>query len=194
MSHRTQHLPELTGIRHVIREIRHKESARQILAFVFAFAVTIFGKPVIPYAYAGIPLIVIGLAIRLWSSGHIMKNSVLATDGPYAFVRHPLYTGNILLLLGFAIVGSQLWAYIVLALFLYVFYPTAIAYEDYKLETLFGDEWRAWSAETPALVPRRIGTTGGSESRWSLKTSMSRNAEPIIVAVLLGCLVILFVK
>jgi len=194
MSHRTQHLPELTGIRHVFREIRHKESARQILAFVFAFAVTYFGKPVIPYAYAGIPLIAIGLAIRLWSSGHIMKNSVLATDGPYAFVRHPLYTGNILLLLGFAIVGSQLWAYVVLAAFLYIFYPTAIAYEDYKLETLFGDDWRAWSAETPALVPRRIGTTGGNESQWSFKTSMSRNFEPIIVIVLLGCLVLLFMK
>ncbi|MDH3588218.1 MAG: isoprenylcysteine carboxylmethyltransferase family protein [Gammaproteobacteria bacterium] len=194
MSHRTEHLPELTGLRHVLREIRYKESARQILGFVFAFAVAIAGKPVLPLAYLGVPLVVIGIAIRLWSSGHIMKNSVLATNGPYAYVRHPLYTGNILLLLGLAIAGSQLWAYVVLAIFLYVFYPTAIEYEDYKLEGLFGDEWRAWSQQTPALVPRRIRTDADSKGPWSLKTSMSRNAEPIIAAVLLGCLIVIFVK
>ena len=193
MSHRTQHLPELTGLRHVLREIRYKESARQILGFVFAFAVTIVGKPVLPLAYIGVPLVVLGVAIRLWSSGHIMKNSVLATNGPYTFVRHPLYTGNILLLLGFAIAGSQLWAYVVLAIFLYVFYPTAISYEDHKLEELFGDEWRAWSQQTPALVPRKI-RSGSSKSQWSFQTSMSRNAEPVIAAILLGCLIIIFVK
>lgn len=193
MSHRTQHLPELTGLRHVLREIRYKESARQILGFVLVFVITALGQPAIPIAYAGIPLVLIGIAIRLWSSGHIMKNSVLATNGPYFFVRHPLYSGNILLLAGFALAASQLWAYIVLAVFLVVFYPTAIEYEDHKLQSLFGDQWREWAGRTPALVPRRI--RGAAEAgQWSLKTSMNRNYEPVIAVVLLICLIVLFIK
>lgn len=194
MSHRTQHLPQVSGLRHVWREIRYKESARQILGFVLVFVVTYFAAPVLPIAFIGIPLVLVGTAIRLWSSGHIMKNATLATDGPYALVRHPLYSGNILLLIGFAIAASVLWGWIALAVFLYVFYPTAIEYEDHKLEGIFGDQWREWSAQTPALMPRRLRTNGGQAGQWSLKISMSRNYEPVIVVVLIACLIIIFLK
>lgn len=193
MSHRTNHLPQLTGIRHVLRELRYKESARQILGFVYVFVVTGFADPVLPLAWAGIPLIIVGVGIRLWSSGHIMKNAVLATDGPYAYVRHPLYTGNILLLLGFAIAASLTWGFVVLAVFLYVYYPTAVSYEDYKLEKLFGEQWRDWSAKTPALIPRSLFSRGQA-GRWSFSNSMSRNYEPVIAVVLLACLLIIFVR
>ena len=194
MSHRTQHLPPATGLRHTWREFRYKESARQILGFVYVFVATYFAAPELPLAYVGIPLVLIGTVIRLWSSGHIMKNHMLATDGPYAFVRHPLYSGNILLLVGFAVAASTLWLWIVLALFLYIYYPTAIDYEDHKLEGLFDDQWRNWAAKTPALVPRSLGRKGNSVGQWSFKTSMSRNYEPVIVVVLLVCLVIVFAK
>lgn len=194
MSHRTEHLPELTGLRRILRELRYKESARQILGFVYVFVVAAVGQPVLPMAYAAIPLVLAGVAIRLWSSGHIMKNRELATDGPYAFVRHPLYTGNILLLIGFAIAASQLWAFLVLAIFIYLYYPPAIEYEDYKLEKLFGESWRNWAGRTPALIPRSLRARGRTAGQWSLTTSMSRNYEPVIVAVLLACLIIVFVK
>ena len=194
MSHRTQHLPQATGLRHIWREIRYKESARQILGFVFVFVVTYYAAPSLALAYLGIPLVLIGTAIRLWSSGHIMKNAMLATDGPYALVRHPLYSGNILLLFGFAVAASLLWVWIVLAVFLYIFYPTAIEYEDHKLEGIFGQQWRDWATQTPALIPRSVRTNGGGAGQWSLRISMSRNYEPVIVVVMLVCLIIVFVK
>lgn len=194
MSHRTEHLPELTGLRRILREIRYKESARQILGFVFVLVVTAAGQPFLPLAYAGVPLVITGVALRLWSSGHIMKNSVLATTGPYSLVRHPLYTGNILLLAGFAIAGSELWAYVALAIFLLVFYPAAIEYEDHKLEQLFGSRWREWSVRTPALLPVRLWTSGTTAGNWSLATSMERNKEPVIALALVACLVVLLLK
>ncbi len=194
MSHRTEHLPPLTGLRHTWREIRYKESARQILGFVYVFVVTALGQPVFPLAWAGVVLILTGVAFRLWSSGFIVKNDRLATGGPYSLVRHPLYTGNILLLAGFAIVASQLWAALVLAVFLAIFYPAAIDYEDHKLEGLFGDDWRRWAATTPALLPRRLRTSGSGSGQWSIETSMKRNYEPVIAAVLLFCLGILLIK
>ena len=39
--------------------------------------------------------------MRLYASGFVVKNKELATTGPYGMVRHPLYTGNILMLVGY---------------------------------------------------------------------------------------------
>ena len=53
-----------------------------------------------------------------------MKNQELATDGPYRFVRHPLYTGNILLVVGFALAASRWWNLPVALFFFWFYYPT----------------------------------------------------------------------
>ncbi|MDZ7630439.1 MAG: methyltransferase [Gemmatimonadaceae bacterium] len=41
--------------------------------------------------------------MRAWSTGHIVKNQVLTTTGPYAHTRNPLYLGSFLMALGFAL-------------------------------------------------------------------------------------------
>jgi protein-S-isoprenylcysteine O-methyltransferase Ste14 len=109
MSHRTQDLPPLTGLPNVIRELRYHEAARQGLAVILivVYAVTANPKPLL--AAIGVPIAFVGALVRLYASGFIVKNQELATDGAYRFVRHPLYTGNILLVIGFAGAGSQGW-------------------------------------------------------------------------------------
>ncbi len=42
----------------------------------------------------GLPIAVAGLFLRAWATGHLAKNQQLATTGPYAYVRNPLYVGN----------------------------------------------------------------------------------------------------
>ena len=64
----------------------------------------------------------LGALVRLYASGFIVKNQELATDGAYRFVRHPLYTGNILLVTGFAIAGSRWWGIPVALLFFWFYY------------------------------------------------------------------------
>jgi len=54
----------------------------------------------------------VGLLIRGWASGHIMKNQRLATTGPYAFTRNPLYFGSFLIAVGFAIAAH--WSLVLL--------------------------------------------------------------------------------
>jgi len=55
----------------------------------------------------GIPLVVLGEALRTWAAGHLLKDERLTVGGPYAFVRDPLYLGSLLSALGFlAIVGD----------------------------------------------------------------------------------------
>ena len=43
----------------------------------------------------GIPVSMLGLAIRAWAAGHLEKNLALAESGPYAHVRNPLYIGTL---------------------------------------------------------------------------------------------------
>src|SRR6267142_6466955 len=49
-----------------------------------------------------------GLLLRAWATGHLRKNDALATTGPYAYTRNPLYLGSFLMGLGFTIAAGQI--------------------------------------------------------------------------------------
>jgi protein-S-isoprenylcysteine O-methyltransferase Ste14 len=183
MSHRTADLPPLTGIAHVIRELRYHEAARQSFAVVLVVLYTLTAAPTPRLAALGLSVGLVGALVRLYASGFIVKNEELATDGAYRFVRHPLYTGNILLVVGFALAGSRWWAIPVALFFFWFYYPTAIEYEDRKLRRIFGAAWETWSARTPALVPRFGGAppSRAGDRRWSLAVS-NTHGELLFVA------------
>ena len=189
MSHRTADLPPLTGIAHVIRELRYHEVARQTFAVVLILLYTVTAAPIPVLAAIGLPIALVGAFVRLYASGFIVKNQELATDGAYRFVRHPLYTGNILLVVGFALAGSRWWGLPVALFFFWFYYPTAIEYEDRKLHRLFGAAWENWSARTPALMPRFGGASPAvaGDRSWSFAVSSKRNGELVLIAFELGC-------
>ena len=191
---RTDSLPEVHGIKKIIRDLRHHEASRQWFAVLFVLLVSIMGEPQQMALYIGAGIAAVGTLIRLWASGHVMKNKELATDGPYAFVRHPLYVGNILLLIGFSIASSLWWSYALMIALLFFYYPPTIAYEDNKLHAFFGEAWEKWSKNTYALIPTLPSRTDNSEqgSSWSFKKSLVQNGEPLIVVYLIGCLYLLY--
>jgi protein-S-isoprenylcysteine O-methyltransferase Ste14 len=131
---------------------------------------------------------ILGAFVRLYASGFIVKNQELATDGAYRFVRHPLYTGNILLVVGFALAGARWWGTPLALLFFWFYYPTAIEYEDRKLHRIFGAAWEQWSARTPALLPRlrSVPAAGSGDRRWSLVVS-NTHGELVFLALALIC-------
>lgn len=192
MSNRTNDLPKLSGIKHLIREMRYHEFSRQsigiILVSVFCFETS--SNSIIPYASNfAISLILLGLATRMYASGFVLKNKELSTTGPYAFVRHPLYTGNIMILIGLCLINGFFWSFVTAFIFLWFYYPTAIEYEDRKLKSLFPDTWEEWASITPALMPK-MDLNGKIFSRldlrsWSLKKSLVANYEPVIVVYVL---------
>ena len=196
MSHRTKSLSlsEGTWLQRIVREIRYHEASRQLFAIIFVVLVSLLGEPSMLLYISGIPFIAIGILVRLWASGHVMKNKVLATDGPYAYVRHPLYVGNILLLLGYSISSGLWWSYLLMAFLLYLYYPPTIKYEDAKLNKLFGEEWEKWSSVTKALIPSIRAYPCDEKAKWSLGKSLRDNGEPIIIAFLVFWLVYLFMQ
>jgi protein-S-isoprenylcysteine O-methyltransferase Ste14 len=190
MSHRTEDLPPLTGLAHAIRELRYHEVARQVLAVVLIVVYAATAVPLPLLAAIGLPIAVVGALVRLYASGFIVKNQELATDGPYRFVRHPLYTGNILLVVGFALAGSRWWGLPLALFFFWFYYPTAIEYEDRKLHRIFGAAWEEWSSRTPALMPRVGGSRPAQpgDRRWSLAVSNQRNGEIVLVVFSFACI------
>lgn len=95
-----------------------------------------------------------GLAVRTWAAGYINKEHELATQGPYAFTRNPLYVGSLLLGIGATLAGGS-WLFVVaFVLFYAVVYGATIRGEAALLEDKFGIEYRHYARHVPLVVPR----------------------------------------
>jgi len=124
------------------------------LGFVCAVLFILLAKPTRTTLFAGAIVSLVGLAIRAWSAGHIRKNDALATSGPYAHTRNPLYFGSFLLGLGFTIASAR-WPLAVLfvALFLGIYFPV-MRVEASTLAGLFGESYERYAADVPLFLPR----------------------------------------
>ncbi len=117
---------------------------------------------------AGMILIILGELVRGWANGHVghlkvnwtqkwrgdAKIGRLVTAGPYAFVRHPLYLGTLVIGAGFCLMVNNPWLTLAaLAGFLSVYHRT-MAQEEALLRDECSQEYLAYQAAVPRLVPR----------------------------------------
>lgn len=137
----------------------------------------------------GAGLAAAGEAVRIWASGHIEKTRRLATGGPYAHTRNPLYVGSALLGLGLAAATASPWVLAAVAAYFAAFYPPVIREESAFLREKFGAEYAAWAEEVPAFLPRP--SPGGPRSSRFDWARVRANREwrtalalPLLVAVL----------
>ncbi len=145
--------------------------------FLLAAAFAWFSRPTAVSLAAGIPVSLAGLALRAWAAGHLAKNERLATGGPYAYVRNPLYLGTLAVAAGLA-VASRSWPLGALfaAVFALVYLPV-IELEEQHLRKLF-PEYAGYAARVPMLAPHgKAPLPGGRGSvRFSWKL-YRRNEE-----------------
>jgi protein-S-isoprenylcysteine O-methyltransferase Ste14 len=177
------------GLERWIQKLRNKEFFRQFGGFILILFYTWTATPEAQWVPVAIAATVLGAGLRAWAAGTVFKNEILATSGPYSIVRHPLYLGNILIFIGFNLLNNEAWAWLLTVSFLWFYYPSAITYEDGKLEQLFGQQWRDWRARTPALIPARIDW-GALRSEWSIGLFAGRNGELLIFLFIMVCLVL----
>jgi protein-S-isoprenylcysteine O-methyltransferase Ste14 len=113
----------------------------------------------------GLPLVLAGEAVRIWASGHIEKTKCLATGGPYAHSRNPLYAGSVLIALGVAIACASPWVVLAVALYFLAFYPSVMREEAAFLANKFPGEHAEWAAAVPLFWPR-LSPGGPRASRF----------------------------
>ena len=82
--------------------------------------VAVFARPTTLSLLLGLPLACAGEAVRIWASGHIEKTRRLATGGPYAHSRNPLYLGSLLIALGVAVACASPWVALAVAVMLFI--------------------------------------------------------------------------
>ena len=109
----------------------------------------------------GIVLFVAGLGLAIWARLYIGRNwgmpmSVkadpeLVTTGPYRYVRHPIYSGVILAMVGTALAVGLDWLVVALLMGVYFIYSATV--EEKNLMRLFPSTYPAYKRSTKMLVP-----------------------------------------
>jgi protein-S-isoprenylcysteine O-methyltransferase Ste14 len=124
------------------------------LGFICGLLFVVLARPRPVTLAAGGAVALLGLGLRAWAAGHIRKNSALATSGPYAYTRNPLYLGSFLLGLGFTIAAGQpLLGLLFVALFLGIYLPV-MRVEAATLSQLFVDDYKRYARAVPLFFPR----------------------------------------
>jgi len=124
------------------------------LGFACAALFLVFARPQPWTLLAGAVVAVPGLALRAWGTGHLRKNEALATSGPYAYTRNPLYLGSFLIGLGFTIAAGRVILVIIFAAMLLGIYLPVMRVESATLAELFGAKFERYAREVPLLLPR----------------------------------------
>ncbi|NLR97793.1 isoprenylcysteine carboxylmethyltransferase family protein [Rhizobium sp. P38BS-XIX] len=111
---------------------------------------------------AGAVLTFIGLVFAVWARFHIGRNwsgvitlkqdHVLIRSGPYALVRHPIYTGLMLGIIGSAVARRDIAAALAVAAVLYAVLRRMTIEESWMSDS-FGRDYADYKARTPALIP-----------------------------------------
>lgn len=78
----------------------------------------------------------------------------LVTHGPYRWVRHPLYSSGLLLILGLALLAGSWFMLVFWVIGAVVFRASVIPAEEKNLERTFGKQYREYRETTGALLPR----------------------------------------
>jgi protein-S-isoprenylcysteine O-methyltransferase Ste14 len=159
------------------------------LLAVPAVVLAVLGKPSAFSIAVGLPLAFAGEAVRAWAVGYsgvttrgdTVTAAALVTAGPYAYVRNPLYVGNFITALGFAIAftgrnsAAVRTALVASALGSMIgVYSVVIPHEERYLRETFGAEFDQYVADVPPVVPR---TAPAESERGSYDPSVIGRAE-----------------
>ena len=136
----------------------------------FAFAILYFwlARPTWRFLALGAVVVVPGLLIRALASGHVRKNEALATSGPYAYTRNPLYLGSILIGIGFALAARSWWIGAALLVMFVAIYVPVIRDEESFLRATF-PEFDEYSQRVPRMIPRVTRAPSGDDGCFSME-------------------------
>ena len=131
----------------------------------FLILMLIFQQSTLMSIVIGFLIALIGELIRFWgvswagsetrSTGGV-GGTFLIISGPFAYVRNPLYVGNILMYLGLGIMSFALFPYlqIVAIIFFLIQYYFIVNEEENYLRDKFKEEYKDYCKHVPALLPR----------------------------------------
>ena len=109
----------------------------------------------------GFVIFLLGLILAIWARSHLGKNwgmpmslkqdPELVTTGPYRFIRHPIYTGLLLAILGSSLTNSIDWLIIFVIAGVYFIYSASV--EEKIMQAQYPDKYPTYKTKTKMLIP-----------------------------------------
>ena len=109
-----------------------------------------------PFHFISLALIFLGFSVlsSAWPVLHgALRSGKLATTGIYARMRHPQYAGFVLIMFGFLVQWPTILTLVMFPVLVFMYVRLALR-EEKDAEAQFGEEYRAYAANTPRFWPR----------------------------------------
>ncbi len=131
----------------------------------FLLVMVAFAEPTITTLIVGFAVALLGEVIRFWgvsiagsetrTTGAVGATNLI-TDGPFGYVRNPLYVGNILMYVGIGVMSNALVPYLTAAMFIWfvIQYHLIVSREEEHLRSAFGTEYETYCRNVPRFIPR----------------------------------------
>lgn len=124
------------------------------LGYPLAILVLALARPTPASILWAVPVGVLGLLIRGAAAGHLHKQEVLTTSGPYAYSRNPLYFGSAILTVAAAIATHSWIAAAILFGYFALFYSVVMRREEGELRAGHGEAFEKYARTVPLFFPR----------------------------------------
>ena len=148
-------MPELQAGNSPAAWSRIARRIRVPLGFAFAAFYLWRAKPSWASLCIGSVIALLGIFIRAVASGQVDKDRVLSMNGPYAYVRNPLYLGSIIIGIGFAVAAQDVWIFVAIILLFLVIYLPVIRSEEAFLRGQFSG-YDDYARRVPSLLPHTL--------------------------------------
>jgi protein-S-isoprenylcysteine O-methyltransferase Ste14 len=129
-------------------------------------------------------LAALGVALRarctLYNRFAQGERKTLATGGPYAWMRNPLYVGNILLLLGAATIAGPLWLVPLSGAWAFLVYEQVVRHEERRLSQKYGSAYAAYVRSVPRWIPR-VRAAPGPRARACLRALLVQSRSFLLL-------------
>ncbi|MCX8105986.1 MAG: isoprenylcysteine carboxylmethyltransferase family protein [Ignavibacterium album] len=171
----------------------------------FLILMIIFENATTTSLIAGFIIALIGESIRLWgvswagsetrTTGKV-GGTYLIISGPFAYVRNPLYVGNILIYLGLGIMSYALFPYlqiIALMFFVFQYYLIVKAEEEYLFST-FGEQYKKYFQSVPRFFPRFTPHRDDSVEQPPFKINEGLKSERRTLQALFAVSILILIK
>jgi len=171
----------------------------------FLILMVIFEQTTYHSLIIGFIVSVIGEAIRLWgvswagsetrTTGNV-GGTFLIISGPFAFVRNPLYVGNMLIYLGLGIMSLALFPYlqIIAILFFIIQYSLIVSEEEEYLKKTYGEHYKKYFSSVPRFFPRLTPYKDSNVEQPPFKIAAGLRSERRTLQALFGVSLFLVIK
>lgn len=176
----------MTSEQHDIRRVFF--TYRSYTPIPFLVAMLAFARPAPLSLVAGFLLVLLGEGLRFWgvsiagsetrTTGSV-GGTFLITTGPFAYVRNPLYVGNMLLYAGVGVMSMALFPWLLIAalLWFYLQYSMIVSQEEEYLGKTFGATYEEYRGSVPRFLPRLTPYVASTPSPKQLSVAEGLGSE-----------------